>query len=378
MGGEKDPANIPVSAVLFSNEPLYIGNEEFRMMRLSATRGHGEGVVGNQGIATDTFKDVIHLVQAREVNRPLQTAPRYLNLEDCSAKTQAMKVLIPGHMQAEVLDDPSQILVVDTLEEAQFREGNFKLVIVKNDEPANSHPMINFSERGIHVFYSPDGFELPVNGEKIMVCPQQGIVACGDPSSFKFKDGYIEHPAPIQFSSPPLPFLAPNKELVEKLNSLIRQLKTENCTEVALKALADLKTLPAIEEFNKKVTHAKAFSEESQRLQKVFQNTLKELEESLKKGSRLENLFYIKAVKSLLIDSSFSIFSLTQVLDQTIAFEQKASDRLSKEVVIETLDPKTKVQWEAFLLDVDKTASEADIKSLLLALKRHSRNKVFY
>ena len=55
MGGEKDPANIPVSAVLFSNEPLYIGGEEFRMMRLSATLGHGEGVVGNEGIATDTF-----------------------------------------------------------------------------------------------------------------------------------------------------------------------------------------------------------------------------------------------------------------------------------------------------------------------------------
>jgi hypothetical protein len=440
MGGEKDPANIPVSAVLFSNEPLYIGNEEFRMMRLSATRGHGEGVVGNEGIATDTFivlqsrvhpdklyvvdnipskperlapvdgklqpvpnprelidaptvdkamlqrlfnigieveqdlfagkpadielvikKDVIHLVQAREVNRPLQTTPRYLNLEDCSAKTQAMKVLIPGHMQAEVLDDPSQILVIDTLEEAQFREGNFKLVIVKNDEPANSHPMINFSERGIHVFYSPEGFELPVKEEKILICPQQGIVACGDPSSFKFKEGYIEHPAPVQFSSPPLPFLTPNKELVEKLNSLIRQLKAENCTEVALKALEDLKTFPAVEAFNKKVTEAKAFSEPAQRLHKVFQSTLEELGESLKKGSRLENLFYIKAIKSLLTDSPFSVLSLTQVLDQTIAFEQKASEKLSKEVVIETLDPKTKAQWEAFLLDVDKTASEAEI-----------------
>jgi Pyruvate phosphate dikinase, AMP/ATP-binding domain len=442
MGGEKDPANIPVSAVLFSNEPLYIGNEEFRMMRLSATRGHGEGVVGNEGIATDTFivlqsrvhpdtlyivdnisskperlapvdgklqpvpnprelidapsvdkamlqrlfnigieveqnlfagkpadielvikKNVIHLVQAREVNRPLQTTPRYLNLEDCSAKTQAMKVLIPGHMQAEALDDPAQILVVDTLEEAQFLEGNFKLILVKNDEPANSHPMINFSERGIHVFYSPKGFDPPTDGEKIMVCPQQGIVACGDPSSFKFKEGYIEHPAPIQFSSQPLPFLAPNKELVEKLNPLIRQLKTENCTEIALKALEDLKTFPALEEFNRKVTQAKAFSEPTQHLQKLFQNTLEELGESLKKGSRLENLFYIKAVKNLLTDSPFSVLSLTQVLDQTIAFEQKASDRLSKEVVIETLEPKTKAHWEAFLLDVDKTASEAEIKS---------------
>ena len=45
---------IPVSFVLFTNEPLYIGKEKFRVSRLSATFGHGEGVVGNRGIATDT------------------------------------------------------------------------------------------------------------------------------------------------------------------------------------------------------------------------------------------------------------------------------------------------------------------------------------
>jgi hypothetical protein len=54
IGGASRSDEIPVSLVVFTNEPLYIGEEKFRVMRISASFGHGEGVVGNQGIATDT------------------------------------------------------------------------------------------------------------------------------------------------------------------------------------------------------------------------------------------------------------------------------------------------------------------------------------
>lgn len=54
IGGEKNPAHIPVSFVLFTNEPLFIGEEKFRVMRISASYGHGEAVVEDKGIATDT------------------------------------------------------------------------------------------------------------------------------------------------------------------------------------------------------------------------------------------------------------------------------------------------------------------------------------
>lgn len=54
LGGSKNPQSIPVSAVLFTNEPIWIGNEKFRVFRLSGTYGHGEAVVGNMGIATDS------------------------------------------------------------------------------------------------------------------------------------------------------------------------------------------------------------------------------------------------------------------------------------------------------------------------------------
>ncbi len=57
VGGTANPNNIPVSFVLFTHEPLYVdvAKEQFRVMRLSATYGHGEAVVSNQGIGTDSI-----------------------------------------------------------------------------------------------------------------------------------------------------------------------------------------------------------------------------------------------------------------------------------------------------------------------------------
>lgn len=66
---------IPISLVLFSCEPLYVGNELFRVMRISATYGHGEGVVGNKRIPCDTV-----LILISETN-PSQLYVLYDNQE---------------------------------------------------------------------------------------------------------------------------------------------------------------------------------------------------------------------------------------------------------------------------------------------------------
>ena len=57
VGGAVSPSDIPASFVLFTHEPLYVdvAKEQFRVMRLSATYGHGEAVVSNQGIGTDSI-----------------------------------------------------------------------------------------------------------------------------------------------------------------------------------------------------------------------------------------------------------------------------------------------------------------------------------
>lgn len=58
VGGATDPKDIPISIVLFSNEPHYIGNQstndKFRTMRISCSYGHGDGVVGRKsGVNTE-------------------------------------------------------------------------------------------------------------------------------------------------------------------------------------------------------------------------------------------------------------------------------------------------------------------------------------
>ncbi|HSX10723.1 MAG TPA: PEP/pyruvate-binding domain-containing protein [Chlamydiales bacterium] len=54
VGGAQNPEDVPVSFVLFTNEPLIIGDEEIRATRITATRGHGNAVVSGQGVAVDT------------------------------------------------------------------------------------------------------------------------------------------------------------------------------------------------------------------------------------------------------------------------------------------------------------------------------------
>jgi hypothetical protein len=46
--------NIPTAFTLFSNEPLYIGGEAFRVMKIAATFGHGEGIVKSADISSDS------------------------------------------------------------------------------------------------------------------------------------------------------------------------------------------------------------------------------------------------------------------------------------------------------------------------------------
>ncbi|MCB1213813.1 MAG: hypothetical protein KDK40_05870, partial [Chlamydiia bacterium] len=82
LNGKIHSEEIPTSLVLFTNVPLYIDNESFRMMRISATYGHGEGVVGNQGIASDTFTVLISASNPQELyilsdvqEKPMRLAP---------------------------------------------------------------------------------------------------------------------------------------------------------------------------------------------------------------------------------------------------------------------------------------------------------------
>lgn len=102
IGGSNKRSEIPVSLVLFTNEPLYVGKEKFRVMRFSATYGHGEGVVGYKGIASDTIlliqsasrPDKIHIIYDNQ-HKPERLAPV---MDKKTGKVKLKKILNPPEM----------------------------------------------------------------------------------------------------------------------------------------------------------------------------------------------------------------------------------------------------------------------------------------
>ncbi|MBT4856115.1 hypothetical protein HOM50_05120 [bacterium] len=67
VDGALKETGIPVSGVMFTNEPLYTGTEKFHVTRINSSYGHGEGVVANL-VPTDTF-----MISPSLRNKSLQT-----------------------------------------------------------------------------------------------------------------------------------------------------------------------------------------------------------------------------------------------------------------------------------------------------------------
>ncbi|MBA3238049.1 MAG: hypothetical protein H0T62_06830, partial [Parachlamydiaceae bacterium] len=95
-------ADIPVSLVLFTNEPLYVGHEKFRIMRLSATYGHGNGVVGSaERIPTDTY-----LLMQSESN-----PSRLYILSDIQPKTVRLGPVVTNNgIKLQKIKNPSEFV----------------------------------------------------------------------------------------------------------------------------------------------------------------------------------------------------------------------------------------------------------------------------
>lgn len=82
VGDSSAKDQIPISLVLYSSEPLYVHNEKFRVMKISAVLGHGEGVVNDEGIGCDTVLILISESHPGELyirystqEKPLRLAP---------------------------------------------------------------------------------------------------------------------------------------------------------------------------------------------------------------------------------------------------------------------------------------------------------------
>lgn len=503
IGGASNSANIPVSCVLFSNEPYYTGtklaDDRFRALRVSCGFGHGEAVVGNQGMGTDTAlvlqsrsnpdelyvlydnqekpqrlapernsytgqvslvpldnpedlrerrtldlslvrrlfdlgarlekafdypvdselvikNGIIYLVQARPINRK-ELLPTYIDVSKMSKQSQNIekslqaKVVVSGVGSAVIVRDPSRILICDTLEKAQdlYKEEQHDLIIIGKDEPANSHPVINFAGLGVPVLYSPDTKEVTQvvaqTGQKklvLAVCMQEGTLTLWNEESTKADDltssGYVSHPAPMSLSlslakQPPILKGAVKLYIPPDLSALLYTIRVAETAQVARQALLTLSQHPFVVDASTKTKQlkervallgeratpaSKLVLEAAEQLEQESARAFRELNATLATDnvSRLEKLLKTKVVQALLLGeftskatvSGLSRLSMQEAFaasDLTLQYQEALAQpaQLSSEALLskQAVGALQEQEWVAFLQELETSVDAKDL-----------------
>lgn len=465
VSGSKTAAHIPVSFVVFSNEPLYIGDEKFRVMRISASYGHGEGVVGNKGIATDTVfllrslskpnrlhvlyqnqkklrrlapleKDgkvslekvknpkglvnqralnermlaqiyrsaivmetfyeehptdiegvvqdgVVYFVQARPVNRK-PMLPTFLRYTEGSVDHLQAESLVPGSASVLAIDKAQDILLTPNLEIAEqlcAQKGyrSYQLIIVGEPDPANSHSVVTFSSLGVPCLWTSD---LKAVQDLLRKIDQDHLLAvCMQTSSIhlwnrnkaslegSIEKGFGIHPAEIVVSLPVPEIASDPVHPLDELKNLLVQLRKPSSCEETFSLLEKIShfTKPLKREISRLATILKADGFALNAYQKLellqeldihIDKALEEVRVHFKKpqNKRLEGLFLLKSLETLLLSSSksgvvggYSLLqtsSIIQSIDLLIAYQEGLSGPalLGREL----LAGRQAVHWETF------------------------------
>lgn len=480
IGGEQNPYDIPVSMVLFTNEPYYVGqnqNAAFRIMRMSAGLGHGEGVVKNHGMATDTILvlqsrinpeeiyylydnqtkmqrlapvatadgvklqpqdnpdlsrertvlspqmirrlfdlgvvieakfaeehggsakpidmelvvkgDIIYPVQARPIHRKI-SAPTYVDTtllppESFVQSIKADKVLVAGTSSVISILKSEDILMATTLEEAEKKFKNEKLVIVQQDEPPLSHPVVNFSGLGIPCFFikQPTQVQALISqisaSKTLLVCLQEGAIYPGNfiSGALPIKEGYTSHPASISISMDNVdrqPLMAKRQAqdvIPADLKELLVAVRAIQTRDVAIKALAQHPLIQAAqmkgEILRERISQLTQASEEIETIGKAVTQLGQKITRSLaelqiaheQKRHELEILFHVKVLQQLLSQDEsgvahLSVASLPKFL--SAAETAIAHPTLAKEMAMtdDTVNPRTHIAWQSFLASLEQ------------------------
>lgn len=523
IGGAIQSHDIPISCILFSNEPYYTGTKlaegHFRALRISCSFGHGEAVVGNQGIGTDTvlvlqsrknnddlnvlydnqekpqrlaplrnsttgavsltplanpedFREkrtldlslsarlfdigvrlekafgypvdvelvikngVIHLVQARPINRK-ELLPTYIDVQKIQQlslgktiqKTLSAKVVVQGLASALVIRTSRPVLIADTftLEKAQelYKEKLHVLIIIGKDEPANSHPVINFSGLGVPVLYHPDikavrSLVAQVGQKQLVlaVCMQEGTITLWDETHVKadalISHGYVSHPSPMSLSlslqrKPPLLQGGIKSFIPPDLSALLYAIRVAESSQVARQSLQAVRDHPFTRELSLKrqqleqritllgqrVTPVAALVYEAAlQLEQESLQAIDELEATLafENCTRLEKLLRVKAVQALLfgeflskntvssvshltMQEAFSAADLTLNYQEGLQLQSQLQAKLSSETLLSTyaIGRVQEKEWLTFLQELEMSARFDELSQFAEFLKQLDR-----
>lgn len=478
IGGEKNLKAIPTSFVLFTNEPLYIGDEKFRVMRISASYGHGEGVVNSQGIATDTAfllrsevnpdqlyilynnqeklerlapieqdgkfvltklanpkqlvsrpslterhlaqiyrsglvmesfhqeprdiegvvkGDTVYFVQNRSVNRK-PMLPTFLKDKTGSIDQVQTKSLVVGKASVITISNKDEILFAQTLKEAEEiakkREaGSYRLIIVGSPEPANSHPVTNFSYLQIPCLYAPnlqaakDLIEKIDARFQVVVCTQTASMHLWDSKKANLqesiKEGFGVHPANIAISLPLQNSPPSSADSSQDLDALLIKLRESLNPEESSKTLAQISAktqgmlkneIARIETFMKHKTFAPQVDAKLQILHALDAKIGEVLGETAARianpKGRLERLFHIKTLEAILTGSNVGIgqYSFAQAkaviqsLERLIAYQNDlpCMSRCTDLLLMgdQTLALETFENWQDFLKKLEMSLEQ--------------------
>ena len=129
VGGAKHVQDIPISMVLFTSEPLYVGGEKFRVMRISATYGHGEAVVAGMGIAADTALLLISEAHPDKL---------YILYDNKDKPTRLAPVQTPTGVHLAPINNPPELRERPALSEEMLRR--LYVLGVVNEKFFDDHP----------------------------------------------------------------------------------------------------------------------------------------------------------------------------------------------------------------------------------------------
>ena len=478
-----DKNEIPISLALFTSEPLYVGNEKFRVMRISATYGHGEGVVEGLGINTDTVLilvsdanpekikiiydnvdkpqrlapvrnangvisleavdnppelrnkpalhkemlarlyswgvvnekffqntptdmelvvkgEVIYSVQSRPINRePL--LPTYLDTRKIPngvvTKSLQGEMLVPGQGSVVVVE-PSRILFVPTLKEADrvYKKEKYDAVIVTKPEPANTHPIVNFSEQVVPCLYVKDADKMHTilqessPGNPMVLCMQQATINLWDSSKGKIEDyttkGFIVHPAKIVISFPTkISQQAYGKaaEAPQDIKDVLLAIRCATTQEAAKEAFATLQKHPIVTSLKeRKIVHKEIVPQQVVDTYTVLDHLIEAVDEAFKEVKAvlekpqegpLKQLFNVKVLETLLLSpDQVSCISIDPYLNEAkdlIEYQAQFSHPVHFASIYlagnAAFDDSSKIAWREFIIKLEsKQPSEAQCERL--------------
>jgi hypothetical protein len=269
----------------------------------------------------DPTTDSIHIVQARPIVANKGALPSYFQAKkDVSVRAESALPIVHVGGSCVSIDKDSEVIIAADLEQALsvylhqqnagFKEGKPKAVIVRGPGSPLSHPACVFRENGISVVWSKDAPSTPpmiidVQQEQVFSLPKDPFEreALGE-----IKEGWVEFPMRPNESLLTSQDTLSEEQWKEVFNTLFRGLKLSKREREELRLSSLIKTLSSQEQQDantavKQLAYVfykavRAFAPESEEAQALLRHVLLLGQQYVQSSDHMTRLYLAKRIKS--------------------------------------------------------------------------------